>query len=79
MDPVTMEGDLWTYWRGIFNPGFSKSYLMILNSGKVEEMDLFSGILRDNALRSRLARVKDLTDNLTMDVIGRIVLYLRPA
>lgn len=79
MDLVTMEGDLWKYWRGIFNPGFSNSYLMTLIDGIVEETNLFCGILQDNARRSRLFRMKDLTDNLTMDVIGRIVLYLCPA
>ena len=41
MDLVTMEGGLWEYWRGIFNPGFSNSYLMTLISGIVEERIYF--------------------------------------
>ena len=52
---------------------------MTLISGIIEETDVFCGILQDNARESQLFRMKDLTDNLTVDVIGRIVLYLCPA
>lgn len=75
LDLVTMEGDLWKKWRGIFNPGFSSTYLMSLGSGIVEETEHFCKNLASLAQDHALFRMKDLTDNLTMDVIGRIVMY----
>jgi sterigmatocystin biosynthesis cytochrome P450 monooxygenase len=74
MDIVTMEGDLWKTWRGIFNPGFSGSHLMTLTSSVVEETERFCDILQERVRDQKLFRMKDLTDNLTMDIIGRVVL-----
>ena len=73
-DLVTMEGDLWKKWRGIFNPGFSASHLMTLADAMVEETQRFCDILQEHARDGKLFRMKTLTDNLTMDIIGRIVL-----
>lgn len=74
LDLVTMEGDLWKTWRGIFNPGFSASHLMGLTKKIVEETDCFCEILRDHSKAQRTFRMKDLTDNLTMDITGKVVL-----
>ncbi|KAL8668003.1 MAG: hypothetical protein Q9168_007127 [Polycauliona sp. 1 TL-2023] len=74
LDLVTMEGDLWKKWRGIFNPGFSSTYLMSLTRGIVEETEQFCKNLETLAKNRDLFRMKDLTDNLTMDVIGKIVM-----
>ena len=74
LDLVTMEGPVWKRWRGIFNPGFSANYLMTLTSSIVEETDRFCEILRGFSQDRRLFHMKDLTDNLTMDIIGRIVM-----
>ncbi|KAL8771450.1 MAG: hypothetical protein Q9209_003118 [Squamulea sp. 1 TL-2023] len=74
LDLVTMEGDLWKTWRGIFNPGFSATYLMSLTSGIVEEVDQFCQSLQNLAQTRALFQMKNLTDNLTMDVIGKIVM-----
>lgn len=73
-DLVTMEGDLWKTWRGVFNPGFSATYLMSLTNGIVEETEQFCTKLHQLSRSKRLFRMKDLTDNLTMDIIGRIVM-----
>ncbi|KAI4194841.1 MAG: hypothetical protein LQ346_003602 [Caloplaca aetnensis] len=69
-----MEGDLWKLWRGIFNPGFSAAYLMSLTRGIVEETEQFCTKLQERARDQTLFRMKDLTDNLTMDIIGRVVM-----
>ncbi|KAK3169850.1 hypothetical protein OEA41_009234 [Lepraria neglecta] len=74
LDIVTMEGDLWKTWRGIFNPGFSASHLMNLTSSLLEETECFCEILQELSREGKVFRMKDLTDNLTMDVIGRVVL-----
>lgn len=74
LDIVTMEGDLWKTWRGIFNPGFSASHLVTLTSSVVEETSRFCEILQQRLEDQKMFRMKDLTDNLTMDIIGRVVL-----
>ena len=74
MDLVTMEGDLWKTWRGIFNPGFSANYLTSLIAGIVEESEEFCRILRALSCSKQMFQMKDLTDNLTMDIIGKIVM-----
>lgn len=74
LDIVTMEGDLWKTWRGIFNPGFSANHLMNLTSSLVEETVTFCDILQKCLDDGRTFSMKTLTDNLTMDIIGRVVL-----
>ena len=74
LDIVTMEGDLWKTWRGIFNPGFSASHLMSLTKSVVEETVTFCELLQVYSKDQRVFKMKDLTDNLTMDIIGRVVL-----
>ena len=74
LDIVTMEGQQWKTWRGIFNPGFSASHLATLTAGIVEETVTFCDILERYAQTKTMFRMKDLTDNLAMDVIGRVVL-----
>ena len=74
LDIVTMEGQQWSTWRRIFNPGFSASHLMTLTAAIIEETETFSGILERHSQHKTMFRMKDLTDNLAMDVIGRVVL-----
>ncbi|KAG6991150.1 hypothetical protein G7Y79_00056g090310 [Physcia stellaris] len=74
LDIVTMEGDLWKTWRGIFNPGFSAGHLMSLTKSVVEETVTFCDLLQEYSSDQRVFKMKDLTDNLTMDIIGRVVL-----
>ena len=75
LDLVTMEGELWKTWRGIFNPGFSATYIASLTRGIVEKTEDFCEILEDLSQSHQLFRMRKLTDNLTMDIIGRIVLW----
>ena len=74
LDIVIMEGDLWKTWRAIFNPGFSANHLMELIPRLVEETETFREILQKRSEDRTMFRMKELTDNLTMDIIGRVVL-----
>ena len=74
LDIVSMEGELWKTWRGIFNPGFSVNHLMSLISSLVEETKWFCENLKTLSEGQKIFRMKNLTDNLTMDIIGRVVL-----
>ena len=74
LDIVTMEGQLWKKWRGVFNPGFSASHLMTLTSGIVEETGKFCERLQELCNIKEILAMKNLTDFLALDVIGRVVL-----
>ena len=74
LDIITMERDLWKTWRSIFNPGFSANRLMNLTGSLVEETVTFCDIMQKRLEDGRSFRMKTLTDNLTMDIIGRVVL-----
>lgn len=74
LDIVTMEGQAWKIWRSIFNPGFSASHLMTLTSCIVEETRKFCDLLQGYLQSDQVFRMKDLTDYLALDVIGRVVL-----
>ena len=73
-DIVGMDGKEWKYWRSIFNLGFSASHLMNLVPEIVRETAVSSGLLRGHARQQDIFQMKQLTDNLAMDVIGKIVL-----
>ena len=71
---ITMEGPLWKKWRAVFNPGFGAAYLTTLVPGIIEEALVFCEILKERAASGAMFQLKPLTDNFTMDVIGKIVL-----
>ena len=73
-DLVSMDGQEWKYWRDMFNPGFSASHLMTLVPDIVKETKVFLDVLNDQAMKQDIFRMKNLTDNLAMDVIGKVVL-----
>ena len=73
-DTVSMDGEEWKYWRDMFNPGFSASHLLTLVPEIVKETGTFLNILDEHAYKQDIFRMKNLTDNLTMDVIGKVVL-----
>lgn len=73
-DIVGMDGPEWKYWRSVFNPGFSANYLMKLVPDIVKETTVFCKILQRHAEKQDTFQMKSLTDNLAMDVIGRVVL-----
>ena len=76
LDLVTMEGQAWKTWRGIFNPGFSAKHLTTLTAGVVEETSRFCDLLLGHASSSRTINMKKMTDFLALDIIGRVVLYV---
>ena len=73
-DIVGMDGREWKYWRSIFNPGFSTSHLMTLVPEIVRETTVFCELLENHTRQQDIFRMKELTDNLAMDVIGKVVL-----
>ena len=74
LDIVTMEGETWRTWRGIFNPGFSANHLMTMTSGIVEETVKFCDSLELYSQNQEIFQMKKLSDFLALDVIGRVVL-----
>ena len=73
-DLVTMEGQIWKTWRGIFNHGFSASHIMTLVPAIVGEAMVFYDILQERAKRGEIFKLKVAMDNLTLDIIGKLVL-----
>lgn len=74
LDLVTMEGDLWKQWLSKFNPGLSSTYPVTLVTSIVEEIERFCRHLQEYAQSRNMFRMKDLTEKLTMDIIGRLVI-----
>lgn len=73
-DLVTMEGPLWKKWRGVFNSGFGAAYLTTLVPEIIEQALVFCEILEERAASGAMFQLKPLTDNFTVDVIGKFVL-----
>ena len=69
-----MDGQEWKTWRSIFNPGFSASHLMTIVPDIVKETAVFSKVLPEHVEKHDIFSMKGLTDNLAMDVIGKVVL-----
>lgn len=73
-DLVSMEGHDWKHWRNIYNPGFSASHLIQLVPQILKEVSVFRDILKERAQSGVTLPFEEATVNLTMDVIGRVVL-----
>ncbi|MCJ1471804.1 hypothetical protein MMC13_000445 [Lambiella insularis] len=73
-DIVSMDGQQWKFWRNVFNPGFSAKHLMTVVPDIVQETAVFCNVLQKHAAKKDVIPMKTLTDNLTMDVIGKVVL-----
>jgi len=71
---VSSEGAQWKKWRSAFNPGFSAAYLMTLVPSIVDNCDVFSSIMLARAKTNELFRMESATTNLTVDIIGKVVL-----
>lgn len=74
LDLYTMEEEVWKTWRAVFNPGFSATCVASLTRGTVRETEHFCQILEDLSNSRQTFRMRKLTDNLTMDIIGHSVL-----
>lgn len=75
-DLVTLEGAAWKRWRAIFNPGFSANHISTLIPLMVEEVDIFKAILRKHAEKSDMFYLEEASLNLTIDIIGRVVMWV---
>lgn len=71
---VSSEGSQWKKWRSAFNPGFSAAYLMTLVPSIVDNCDVFSSLMLARAKTNELFRMESATTNLTVDIIGKVVL-----
>ncbi|MCJ1267244.1 hypothetical protein MMC22_007129 [Lobaria immixta] len=71
---VTLEGSVWKRWRATFNPGFSLTHIMTLVPSIVEEMVIFKNILRAHAVKGEMFHLEELTLNVSIDIIGRVVM-----
>ena len=71
---LTMEGQIWKTWRSLFSPCFKPDHITTLLPSMVEDVLAFRNILEDLSQGSELFRMKDLTDNLVMDMNGKLVL-----
>lgn len=65
---VTMEGDEWRYWRGVFNPGFNAAHLVTLVPGLVENTLVLHEILRERAAAGEIFSLFEAMSRLTMDM-----------
>lgn len=75
-DLACSEGKEWKTGRAIFNPGFSARNLLSLIPAFVEEALVFRDYLRKAADHGGVVRLETATTNLTVDIIGRAVLYV---
>lgn len=71
---VSSEGPEWKKWRSAFNPGFSAAYLMTLVPSIVDHAVIFSDLMMERAKDNSLFRMESATMNLTVDIIGKVVL-----
>ncbi|KAL8848214.1 MAG: hypothetical protein Q9221_006732 [Calogaya cf. arnoldii] len=76
-DLLNLDGDSWKRWRRIFNPGFSATHVSSLIPGIVEEAEVFKNALMEHATKGGLFYLESLTLDLTIDIIGRVVMDLR--
>ena len=70
----TMEGSMWKQWRARLNPAFSAVQVMNLIPAIVEEVVVFRDLLRERANRNEMFQLEELGLNLSIDLIGRVVM-----
>jgi sterigmatocystin biosynthesis cytochrome P450 monooxygenase len=75
-DMITMEGKEWKTWRNVFKSGFSSGHLMTLVPTMIDEMSTFCAVLRDLARKHETFSMDQVATGLSLDIIGRVVLYL---
>ena len=69
-----MDGREWKFWRSHFNLSFSASHLMTLVPDIMRETMVFCEVLEDHARKQDIFPMKTMTDNLAMELIGKVVL-----
>jgi cytochrome P450 len=71
---ILTEGAEWRRARTLFNPGFAPSHLTTLVPNIVDDTQIFCGILADLSESQKVTPIDDLLANLTIDIMGHIVL-----
>jgi cytochrome P450 len=71
---LTMHGNAWKKWRGLFNPGFATGYMTGLAPAIADEVAVFCELLQERARRGEMFQLEEYTLRLTFDVIGRVTL-----
>ncbi|EPS35948.1 hypothetical protein H072_10593 [Dactylellina haptotyla CBS 200.50] len=71
---VSASGQIWKFWRTIFNPGFAVQHLMTLVPGIVRDCETFVEIMEKRAKKGEVIDLEKHTTCLTVDIIGRVVL-----
>lgn len=72
---LTMEEEEWKRWRAVFNPGFASGHLMSLVPAIIDDILIFCSTLSKRAADGGVFQLVEDTTKLTIDVIGRVVLY----
>lgn len=62
----------------IFNPGFNASHIMSLIPGMIEEVEIFKEELQKHAKNGNLMYLEKASLDLTIDTIGRVVMWVIP-
>ena len=75
-DLVNQEGQTWKMWRSVFNPGFSSRNVLSFVPQIIEEIRDFKAWLRTVEQSGKPAEFEAPTMKLTIDVIGRVALYV---
>ena len=70
---ITMDGDIWKRWRGIFNPGFSAGYMLKLAPTIADEVKIFRDLLFDQEKKGGTFSLERMTLRLTLDIVACVV------
>ena len=70
----TWNGPEWKRSRGLFNSGFSSSYLSTQIGHIVEEATIYVDILREHARKGDMFSLDNMTLWFTLDIIGALTL-----
>ena len=75
---VCVEGSQWKALRSMFNPGFATSHLMTLVPYIVVSSLTFCEAIKEKARTTELFEMEEYATRLTVDIIGKVVLYVTP-
>ncbi|KAK7523426.1 hypothetical protein IWZ03DRAFT_3465 [Phyllosticta citriasiana] len=71
---LPMEGKMWKHLRSLFNPGFSASNMLTHVPAIERETQQLCANLQERAAKGEAFQMEPLTTNLTVQVIGNVVL-----
>lgn len=71
---MTMHGDTWKKWRGLFNPGFASGYMTGFAPAVADEAAVLCQLLHEQAKKGDMFQLEEYTLRFTFDVISRVTL-----